>query len=538
MSFRPYQLDPFFLAGAGAIVGDTSVVLKSMNDIDGSPVTMSQFGAIGYGTLEPGNSNLEEQISFSGITQNANGTATLTGVMSVGFVYPYTSTSGLMKTHAGSTSFVISNTSGFYSQAGFKSNNEILTGFWEAPDPLTLQGIATKNYVDSVVSGGTVTSAAVIAPGTAGETVSAGQVVYLKAADGLWYKASSASAATTDLLQLGIAQGAGTISAPITGGVLLKGYDQHQSGLVGGTIYYLSTGGAISSSAGTVERAVGQANSPTILYFDPVFFYVPTANQKAAFAGISGTAPSSTNLFIDEVDLVGMVCSFAGAATPTGWLPCDGSAVSRSTYARLFAKISTTYGTGNGSTTFNVPNAATRVIIGTGTGTKVLTFASRSSNVITVTGAANSSINEIQTGQAVLYAAPSGAMTGLTTNTTYYIVRISSTTFSLASTLANAQNGVVVSLSSDGTGTQTFTYTFATVSLGDTGGEQAHAMSITELLAHVHTAPGANTTTNGSVNWRTADNTNNSTPTTNSTGGNAAMNVMQPFLGLNYFIKI
>ena len=44
------------------------------------------------------------------------------------------------------------------------------------------------------------------------------------------------------------------------------------------------------------------------------------------------------------------------SSAPTGWLSCDGSAVSRSTYSDLFAAISTTFGTGDGSTTFNVPD--------------------------------------------------------------------------------------------------------------------------------------------------------------------------------------
>ena len=44
------------------------------------------------------------------------------------------------------------------------------------------------------------------------------------------------------------------------------------------------------------------------------------------------------------------------SSAPTGWLSCDGSAVSRSTYLDLFSAISTTFGTGNGSTTFNVPD--------------------------------------------------------------------------------------------------------------------------------------------------------------------------------------
>jgi microcystin-dependent protein len=60
----------------------------------------------------------------------------------------------------------------------------------------------------------------------------------------------------------------------------------------------------------------------------------------------------------------GTVNAYAGLSAPNGWLICDGSAVSRTTYATLFALISTTYGVGNGSTTFNLPNLKGRVIVG------------------------------------------------------------------------------------------------------------------------------------------------------------------------------
>lgn len=60
----------------------------------------------------------------------------------------------------------------------------------------------------------------------------------------------------------------------------------------------------------------------------------------------------------------GAMAPFAGSSAPTGWLLCDGSAVSRSTYAALFAVLGTTFGAGNGSTTFNVPNAKGRVLVG------------------------------------------------------------------------------------------------------------------------------------------------------------------------------
>jgi microcystin-dependent protein len=55
---------------------------------------------------------------------------------------------------------------------------------------------------------------------------------------------------------------------------------------------------------------------------------------------------------------------WAGSTAPTGWLLCNGAAVSRTTYSDLFAVISTTYGTGNGSTTFNVPDLQRRFPLG------------------------------------------------------------------------------------------------------------------------------------------------------------------------------
>jgi microcystin-dependent protein len=62
----------------------------------------------------------------------------------------------------------------------------------------------------------------------------------------------------------------------------------------------------------------------------------------------------------------GTVVQFAGSSAPANWLICDGSAVSRTTYANLFGVISTTYGIGDGSTTFNLPNCAGKVAVGVG----------------------------------------------------------------------------------------------------------------------------------------------------------------------------
>ena len=60
----------------------------------------------------------------------------------------------------------------------------------------------------------------------------------------------------------------------------------------------------------------------------------------------------------------GSIIPFAGKTAPEGWLFCQGQAVSRTTYAQLFAVIGTTYGSGDGSTTFNVPDLRGRVAVG------------------------------------------------------------------------------------------------------------------------------------------------------------------------------
>jgi microcystin-dependent protein len=61
---------------------------------------------------------------------------------------------------------------------------------------------------------------------------------------------------------------------------------------------------------------------------------------------------------------VGVVDAFAGATAPSGWLLCYGQAVSRTQYPVLFTTLSTTYGSGDGSTTFNIPDMRGRAVAG------------------------------------------------------------------------------------------------------------------------------------------------------------------------------
>ena len=72
-------------------------------------------------------------------------------------------------------------------------------------------------------------------------------------------------------------------------------------------------------------------------------------------SNLSATGESKFNVIVPT----GTIISSAGSSTPTGYLYCNGSAVSRTTYAKLFSAIGTTYGAGDGSTTFNLPNYST-----------------------------------------------------------------------------------------------------------------------------------------------------------------------------------
>lgn len=79
----------------------------------------------------------------------------------------------------------------------------------------------------------------------------------------------------------------------------------------------------------------------------------------------------------------GIISLFAGSTAPSGYLACDGSAVSRDTYSALFAVIGTTYGAGDGSTTFNLPDLSGRVAIGASTSHAMGTTGGEESHVLT-----------------------------------------------------------------------------------------------------------------------------------------------------------
>ena len=94
----------------------------------------------------------------------------------------------------------------------------------------------------------------------------------------------------------------------------------------------------------------------------------------ANLTGIEGTA-------------TGTILPWSAASLPSGFLECDGTAVSRSTYSALFAIIGTTYGAGDGSTTFNTPDLANNVPVGKSPGKALASTGG--ANTVAVTAAGN-----------------------------------------------------------------------------------------------------------------------------------------------------
>lgn len=154
----------------------------------------------------------------------------------------------------------------------------------------------------------------------------------------------------------------------------------------------------------------------------------------------------------------GIILPFAGSdsSIPSGYLLCDGSAVSRTDYADLFAVIGTNYGTGDGSTTFNLPSLKGRIVVG---------------------------------------------------------------------------------LDSDDTDFD---------SIGATGGEKQHTLTVDEIPSHNHTAGKYDNLGIGNLQAASGSNMNalvamgssaTTRITTNATGGGQAHNVLQPYIVMNYIIK-
>lgn len=121
---------------------------------------------------------------------------------------------------------------------------------------------------------------------------------------------------------------------------------------------------ANTSVTGTFSASGATTLSSTVAITDDTTI----GGDLAVTGSLTLTSPGTFSLIP-----AGCVFDYCGSSVPAGYLECDGSAISRTTYATLFAAISTVFGSGDGSTTFNLPDTRRKVRVGKGgTGTATL----------------------------------------------------------------------------------------------------------------------------------------------------------------------
>jgi len=250
---------------------------------------------------------------------------------------------------------------------------------------------------------------------------------------------------------------------------------------------------------------------------------------------------------IDGGHEVGDYC-LSARSSKAKWLICQAQAVSRSTYAALFGQIGTTFGAGDGSTTFNLPGPQGRALVFAGAGTLVESFAASAVTVATDLIAVQSNVDRWITGVKVRVSTTGALPTGLLAATDYFVIRDTSASIKLATNLANAVAGVAIDITGQGSGTHTLTHTLAVRAIGDKGGEEAHGSTIAEMPSHRHRVRGNGDgggavstglgdsssrsimgNTNASANLAYID-TNNGVALVENSGGSSAHNNMPPYL--------
>lgn len=199
--------------------------------------------------------------------------------------------------------------------------------------------------------------------------------------------------------------------------------------------------------------------------------------------------------------MIGEIIQFAGITIPEGYLVCDGSAVSRSDYLDLFTLIGTTYGAGDGGTTFNLPDMSGRAGLGTNS-TYTIGSAGGSSTVVIDISAMPSHSHEIQshTHDNNISAQTPTLTHSITAQPAYNYTHLNGT----------AKRGLI------GTGKNHFT------------GTSTQNMSLNSNLSIADHPATACTMSGGVLDFAAFD--------TESAGGGLAHNNMMPYLAVTYLI--
>jgi microcystin-dependent protein len=388
-----------------------------------------------------------------------------------------------------------------------------------------------------------------------------------------------------------------TFTAIISNGSGGAGTTLTVSSVTSGTLYigqYISGTGVTANTQITAGSGLSWTVSPS----QSVLSAVTMTGAAGATSTTTNSADNSKNIAttafvygatagVNSV-IAGTISMWATSSAPTGYLFCNGSAVSRTTYSALYAVISTTFGTGDGSTTFNLPNFNGSMPIGATGATSSSFTGSISGTTLTVTAGSGLAINQVLSGTSGTTVTAGAFVVG----TRYQIVSTNSggTDFTLIGAANNTvgtnfiatgvgsgggtaypviASGTIitgyvsgtfggigvytVSVSQTTNSITTITGTQSALALASTGGAATTALAAANLPTHTHSVTdpghlhsggrvsflnsgipaGANDTTSTPGNTGSA-----STGITNQfAGSNTAFNTISPYLGIYFIIK-
>lgn len=279
----------------------STIYVSSLTTKDSHVLTMADLGTKVFLTIEPG-SNKEEIIMATGI-----GTLSFTNATR-GLAFYATSTSAVtanQKSHSAGSAIVMSNVHYVYDQLVDKD---------------------TANTIDGVK---TYTSSPIVPYSTASS--SAASVGYVNATAVAGAPDATASVKGVVELATGAEAAAGASAGSTTGGLVLPASIAKSSSSATNIIPVTGADGKLSAN------------------------FIATSSDYT-WTGTNTFATTTIQSSSGGLSPVGSITAYASTTAPTGWLLANGAAVSRATYWNLFSILGVSYGVGDNSTTFNLPN--------------------------------------------------------------------------------------------------------------------------------------------------------------------------------------